>query len=158
MLTFLSDTWTGVLTAFRGAPTTLYVSFAAVIGGLILGFVLAFMRRSRAKVLRGVSTLYIDIVRGTPLLVQVLIVAYGIPALVNNNGGDFKWAQDVIPAMLCCGLNSAAYMGGDRAFRSECSGEGAAGSSGFPGNDPWPGHAADRDSPGPAHYSAAAGQ
>ena len=111
MLTFLSDTWTGVLTAFRGAPTTLYVSFVAVIGGLILGFVLAFMRRSRAKVLRGVSTLYIDIVRGTPLLVQVLIVAYGIPALVNNTGGDFKWAQDVIPAMLCCGLNSAAYMG-----------------------------------------------
>ena len=30
---------------------------------------------------------------------------------MNNNGGDFKWAQDVIPAMLCCGLNSAAYMG-----------------------------------------------
>ena len=107
---FFSKLWEGFATAFRGVPTTMGVSAVAVLIGLVLGLILALMRLSRFKVLRGLSTLYIDIVRGTPLMVQALIAAYGIPVLVQSMGVQWKWPHLVIPALLCCGLNSAAYM------------------------------------------------
>ena len=107
---FFSKLWEGFATAFRGVPTTMGVSAVAVLIGLVLGLILALMRLSRFKVLRGLATLYIDIVRGTPLMVQALIAAYGIPVLVQSMGVQWKWPHLVIPALLCCGLNSAAYM------------------------------------------------
>lgn len=108
--TFLGKLWEGFTVAFRGVPVTMGVSAVAVAIGLVLGLILALMRLSKLKILRGISTLYIDIVRGTPLLVQALIAAYGIPALIQSMGVDWKWPHLVIPALLCCGLNSAAYM------------------------------------------------
>ena len=107
---FFSKLWEGFATAFRGVPTTMGVSAVAVLIGLVLGLILALMRLSKFKVLRGLATLYIDIVRGTPLMVQALIAAYGIPVLIQSMGVDWKWPHLVIPALLCCGLNSAAYM------------------------------------------------
>jgi ABC-type amino acid transport system permease subunit len=44
------------------------------------------------------------------MLVQALILAYGVPLLLQNNGIMFKWPHLIIPALLVCGLNSAAYM------------------------------------------------
>ncbi len=107
---FFSKLWEGFATAFRGVPTTMGVSAVAVLIGLVLGLILALMRLSKLKVLRGLATLYIDIVRGTPLLVQALIAAYGIPVLIQSMGIDWRWPHLVIPALMCCGLNSAAYM------------------------------------------------
>ncbi|MGN1382101.1 MAG: amino acid ABC transporter permease [Eubacterium sp.] len=107
---FFSKLWEGFATAFRGVPTTMGVSAVAVLIGLVLGLILALMRLSKFKILRGLAMLYIDIVRGTPLMVQALIAAYGIPVLVQSTGVDWKWPHLVIPALLCCGLNSAAYM------------------------------------------------
>jgi His/Glu/Gln/Arg/opine family amino acid ABC transporter permease subunit len=100
----------GFLIAFKGIPITLQVSVVALILGVILGLVLALMRTSKIKILKVISGIYIEIVRGTPMLVQALVAAYGIPALLQDKGIDFKWSQLIVPAMLVCGLNSAAYM------------------------------------------------
>lgn len=94
----------------KGAPLTIGVSILAVVIGLILGFGLAMMRRSRIAVLRGVSGVYIDVIRGTPMVVQALIFAYGVPQLLQNNGVPFRWPELIIPCMVVCGMNSAAYM------------------------------------------------
>ncbi|MDD6154442.1 MAG: amino acid ABC transporter permease [Eubacteriales bacterium] len=110
MIEFFQQLGVGIVMAFKGAPTTLGVSALAVVVGLVLGFLLAFMRMSKIKVLRGLSTFYVDVVRGTPLVVQVFIAAYGIPTLIQNNGGDFRWSSLMIPALIMCGCNSAAYM------------------------------------------------
>ncbi|MGN0709260.1 MAG: amino acid ABC transporter permease [Anaerovoracaceae bacterium] len=110
MMNFLSGLWLGITTAFRGVPATMSVSAIAVVIGLILGFLLAFMRMSKIGVLRGISLVYTDIVRGTPLVVQLFILAYGVPVLVQYFGNEFKWPYLVIPAIIVCGLNSAAYM------------------------------------------------
>lgn len=111
MAEFLSNLWLGITTALKGAPMTLGVSLFAVIVGMMLGFCLAFMRRSKHVILRGISTVYTDIVRGTPMVVQVLIFAFGIPQLLQNSNVPFRWPELVIPAAIVCGLNSAAYMG-----------------------------------------------
>ena len=95
----------GITIALGGVPTTVGVSLFAVAFGLLLGMALAFMKRSKNKIIYGIANLYVEIVRGTPLLVQVLIFAYGLPKVF-----DFTWAELVIPCMLVCALNSGAYM------------------------------------------------
>ena len=94
----------------KGAPYTVGVSFFAVIIGMILGFGLAMMRMSKIRILRLISGIYIDIIRGTPMVVQALIFAYGVPQLLQKNGVPFRWPELLIPCMLVCGMNSAAYM------------------------------------------------
>ena len=72
----------GIAVAARGVPVTLIISLVAVLGGLVLGLLVALAKRSKFKILRGIATVYVDILRGTPLLVQVLILGYGVPQLV----------------------------------------------------------------------------
>ncbi|MBR6607574.1 MAG: amino acid ABC transporter permease [Oscillospiraceae bacterium] len=100
----------GFLVALEGVPVTVGVSFLAVLIGVILGLVLALMKMAKSRLMRGISAVYIEIVRGTPMLVQALIFAYGLPQLLQANGVYFKWPYLVIPAILVCGLNSAAYV------------------------------------------------
>ena len=102
--------WFGFTTAMKGAPYTIGVSFFAVIIGLIIGFLLALMRLSKIWPFRIISGVYIDIIRGTPMVVQALIFAYGVPQLLQKNGVPFRWPELLIPCMLVCGMNSAAYM------------------------------------------------
>ena len=107
---FLEKLWFGFTTAMKGAPLTIGVSILAVVIGLILGFGLAMMRRSKIKIFRLVSGIYIDVIRGTPMVVQALIFAYGVPQLLQKNGVPFRWPELIIPCMVVCGMNSAAYM------------------------------------------------
>ena len=80
----------------KGAPYTVGVSFFAVIIGLMLGFVLAMMRMSGIRILRLISGVYIDIIRGTPMVVQALIFAYGVPQLLQKNGIPFSLESDYV--------------------------------------------------------------
>lgn len=107
---FLEKLWFGFTTAMKGAPLTIGVSILAVVIGLILGFGLAMMRRSKIGIFRLISGVYIDVIRGTPMVVQALIFAYGVPQLLQKNGVPFRWPELIIPCMVVCGMNSAAYM------------------------------------------------
>ena len=100
----------GFLVALKGLPITLSVSFFALVIGVLFGLVLALMRTSENKPLKIISGIYIEIVRGTPLIVQALVLAYGIPYFLQQHNVDFKWSVLLIPAFIVCGLNSAAYM------------------------------------------------
>ncbi len=100
----------GIWVSLKGAPVTLGVSLFAVAVGAALGLVFALMKRSDKGPLRIISKIYIEIIRGTPMIVQALIMAYGIPVLLRQYGIAFTWPDLLIPAMLVCGLNSAAYM------------------------------------------------
>ena len=57
---------------------TVEVSTAALAGSISLGVLLAFCRKSRVLVLRDISKIYTEVIRGTPLLVQIYIFNYGI--------------------------------------------------------------------------------
>ncbi len=100
----------GFLIALKGAPITIGVSLFALLLGITFGLIIALMRTSTVKIPVIISKIYIEIIRGTPMVVQALIMAYGIPVLLQQNGVAFKWTNLIIPAMIVCGLNSAAYM------------------------------------------------
>ncbi|MEG2605410.1 MAG: amino acid ABC transporter permease, partial [Clostridia bacterium] len=99
-----NDRWISYL---RGLGVTLEVSFFAALVGIILGTLLALMRLSNVKVL-GFNPLakfagaYIGLMRGTPMLLQVLIINFGIFGNIN--------LDKVIIGVIACGLNSAAYV------------------------------------------------
>ena len=100
----------GFLIACKGSPATVGVSLFAIVLGALVGLLVAFARMNKNKLLRGVGTVYVEMIRGTPMIVQALLMAYGIPQLLQSAGIGFKWPELVIPAMLVCGINSSAYM------------------------------------------------
>ena len=59
----------GIRVALRGVGATLSITAVAVVIGVALGLLITLMRMSKKKVLRGISTVYIEMLRGTPLLV-----------------------------------------------------------------------------------------
>jgi len=100
----------GILIACQGMPETVWVSMVAVIVGAVVGLLLALMRLADNSIVHTIAKIYIDVVRGTPMVVQAFIFAYGIPQVLQANSVPFRWADLVIPAVIVCGLNSAAYM------------------------------------------------
>lgn len=85
-----------------GLGYTLLISLFSVILGLVIGVLMALMRLSKNKILKSVSGIYIDIIRGTPTMVQLLIIYFIIFANVNID----KWIVGVI----AFGINSGAYI------------------------------------------------
>jgi polar amino acid transport system permease protein len=99
---------------FQGLYITLLIAFVAAVFGVALGIILVVM--SRNNVLRHISNAYIDIFRGTPLILQLSMVYFAIPALLNevfNNGLglnlDFQ-LSGLIAAFITFSLNSGAYI------------------------------------------------
>ena len=100
----------GFLIACKGIPATVCVSLIAIVIGAALGLLLALCSQTKSKILQVIAKVYVDIIRGTPMLAQALIMAYGVPWLLQSWGIDFTWPQMVLPAIIVCGCNSAAYM------------------------------------------------
>ena len=65
----------------KGAYYTVFLSLGGMFFGLLLGFGLALMRLSRLVVVRGIARVYVSFFRGTPLLVQLFMIYYGLPEL-----------------------------------------------------------------------------
>ena len=101
----------GIKIAYSGAGTTLLISGVAVVLGVALGLLVALCRTSHSKILRGISAVYVDVLRGTPLVVQALILYFGVPMFLQGMGVEFRWSTAVIASMIACGVNSSAYVG-----------------------------------------------
>ena len=86
----------------KGAYFTVGLSLGGMFFGLLLGFGLALMRLSSLKVLGWTARVYVSFFRGTPLLVQLFVIYYGLPQL--------GLELDPLPAALIgLSLNMAAY-------------------------------------------------
>lgn len=99
----------------QGVQYTILLSFFTVLFGFILALVLALLRISKFKVLRAISATYIELVRGTPMLVQLFLVFY----VVFGAGGlkapeftlfGFIQGSRFVPGIIALSLNSAAYL------------------------------------------------
>lgn len=87
-----------------GLGKTLMATILSLIIAFILGTLLGLMKASHNNILRGVSTVYIDIMRGLPLLVLAFFIYFGIPQMT---GIKFS---NLIAGVLTLGLNAAAYV------------------------------------------------
>ncbi|MEM6521979.1 MAG: amino acid ABC transporter permease [Cyanobacteria bacterium P01_D01_bin.71] len=96
-------------TLLLGAVITVQLTAFSVIFGSIGGTLLGMARLSTFKPIQIASRVYIDFFRGTPLLVQIFLIYFGIPALANSLGTTFTFNR-FVAAILALSLNSAAYL------------------------------------------------
>src|SRR5699024_10303170 len=86
----------------NGAISTIGISLISVLFGLILGTLLAFMRLSNNFLLRGPATAYVEFVRGTPMMIQVMFIYFAVGYVIN--------IPAIIAGIIAVSLNSGAYI------------------------------------------------
>lgn len=86
----------------EGATTTVLLSFFSVIVGVGCGTLMALARLSSTKFLSKVAKVYIDIIRGTPLLVQLYLVYFGLATVLDLN--------DFVSGVIAVSVNTTAYI------------------------------------------------
>ena len=95
----------------RGTRATILISLITVMFGSILGCLIAFMRLSHIKPLRKFAEIYITVIRGTPMIVQLYIVYFQL-SFIHYPSGVILGVdiERAIPCMIALSLNSAAYV------------------------------------------------
>lgn len=84
------------------AAMTLAITVFAIIFGMLIGLIVALGRLSKFKIIYYPCTLYITIIRGTPILLQLFIVYYGLSSIIKLDG--------FISAILAFGTHNGAYI------------------------------------------------
>lgn len=100
--------FTAVLPSFpyilKGVWVTLQIAFFAGIFGFVFGIILSLFKISNIKILNWIADLYTSIFRGTPLVLQLMIIYFGSPQVLGYQ------IEPINAAVLSFGLNSTAYI------------------------------------------------
>jgi len=94
-----------LLYLLKAIPWTLLLSLGALLGGGILGFLIAFLRIVPSRPLRWLAIGYIELFQGTPVLMQLFVAYYGLAVLFNIQVG--AWPA----VLLAFSLYSGAFLG-----------------------------------------------
>jgi His/Glu/Gln/Arg/opine family amino acid ABC transporter permease subunit len=100
---FLLKGWSYFIRLLVGLPETVKVAIAALIFALIFGLIVALFRLARWRLLRWPAIIYVESFRGTPALVQLFVIYFGLPDL-GFQPSPFQ------AAIVGLGLNGAAYI------------------------------------------------
>ena len=73
---FVSENWDEL---FQGFLNTLKVSALAIVGAFVIGLVLGAARAHRVPVVSQLTAVYVEVIRNTPILVQIFLIFYGLP-------------------------------------------------------------------------------
>ena len=106
ILPYMSLFWQGML-------CTLSLSAFTVIFGFILALLLSLMRMYRVKLLKAIATIYVEVIRATPMMVQLFLVYYVVMAPVSLPTWKlfgFIRFERFVPGVVALSLNSGAYL------------------------------------------------
>ncbi len=87
-----------------GLLVTVELTILSLIIAIILGLVTCFCKISKVKILRGIATVYVDIIRGTPLMVQAFFLYFGLTQALGFRMTSF------VAAVVILSLNAGAYL------------------------------------------------
>ena len=93
---YLPDFW-------RGAKATIFYSLTSLALAVAIGLVVALCRMSHIALLRVLARIFIDTIRGTPALIQIFFVYFGMPAFGVNLSAPTA-------AVIALGINSGGYL------------------------------------------------
>ena len=117
---FSFETFGKVITDFSylykdGLIYTIAIALGSVFVGIIISLFITPLRMSNSKILRFIGSTYIEIIRSTPLIVQLYIIFYGFSAILEPLYPKFELfgfidSTRYLPCILAVGLNSGAYI------------------------------------------------
>ena len=87
-----------------GAGITVEITALSVFFGMLIGIIVALARLSDFKILRWLGNVYVDFIRGTPLLIQIFLVYFALPSIIGSRVDAF------FAAISACSINSGAYV------------------------------------------------
>lgn len=88
----------------EGIKYTLLISVVGLVTGLIIGVFVGFGRLSKNKLLYGLSTIYVEVLRGTPIMIQALYIYFAIPLLLSTK------INPILAGMIAISINAGAYI------------------------------------------------
>ncbi len=98
----------------QGVACTVSLSALTVVFGFILALIIAICRMGRVKVLKALATVYVELFRATPMVVQIFVIFYvvfdGIKVLPGYKLFGFIRFDRFFPAVVALSLNSGAYL------------------------------------------------
>ncbi len=96
--------WNSLPLLLAGAGVTIEITAIAVGLGFVLGLITSVCRLSSVKILRGIAICYVNIIRGTPMLVQIFLIYFALPMIIGERINPF------VAAVAACSINSGAYV------------------------------------------------
>ena len=87
----------------KGAGITLEITALSVGLGLLIGMFVGVAKLSDNRLIRGLASVYVDCIRGTPLLVQIFLVYFALPQIGHR-------IDPFVAAVGACSINSGAYV------------------------------------------------
>ena len=98
-----------ILYLAKGACLSIAIAALSLLIGLILGTLGASGRRSKHKIPRAISNIYVTVIRGTPLLLQILIIFSVIPSFYTAFTGNVLRIEPILIGIIAMSINSGAY-------------------------------------------------
>ncbi len=98
-----------ILFMLRGMRISIIVAFCAIVMGIVLGILGAICKMSRSRLLRIIGNVYVEFIRGTPMLLQLSFFYLGIPMLYQMITGKYLEVNPLLMGILAIGINSGAY-------------------------------------------------
>ena len=98
-----------ILFLLKGMEISLFVAICATVMGILLGVLAAICKMSRSKALRVIGNVYVEFIRGTPMLLQLSFFYLGLPMLYQMITGDYLPVNALLMGILAIGINSGAY-------------------------------------------------
>lgn len=97
---------------FEGMLMTVALSLVTVLFGSLLGFIATLAKRSKFKIFNFIGNAYTQIIRGTPILLQLYLIRYGLPAIGINIPGipGIDPSGKLVACIIALSINSGAYV------------------------------------------------
>ena len=102
-------TWDIFLYLVKGAGMSLLIAVISVTAGTILGTLGAIARLSHNKVANVIAAIYVEVLRGTPMLMQITFAFLALPAIIRMIIGHPIRFDPLVTGIVAIGLNSGAY-------------------------------------------------
>ena len=99
-----SAIWDAIPLLLEGAKLTLWISVLGLLGGLVIGLAAGFARAFGGWLSNHVALVFIELIRGTPIVVQVMFIYFALPMMMPLRIDPFTAA--VVTIM----INSGAYI------------------------------------------------
>ena len=96
--------WNSLPLLLAGAGVTIEITAIAVGLGFIFGLITSVCRLSGVKILQVIAVCYVNIIRGTPMLVQIFLIYFARPMVIGERINPF------VAAVAACSINSGAYV------------------------------------------------
>ncbi|VGV89930.1 glutamine-binding protein/glutamine transpor tsystem permease protein [Streptococcus pyogenes] len=93
-----------------GLGTTLSLTLISFAIAIIIGIIFGMMAVSPTKSLRLISTVFVDVVRGIPLMIVAAFIFWGVPNLIESMTGHQSPINDFLAATIALSLNGGAYI------------------------------------------------